>query len=224
MSTTSTSLKKRIFAFTGAVMGTLLVSAAAGSGSAVWAQNNAAATFASVDMQRVLTESKARQQSAQEFGALQQNLQGVLRRLEQGSARFLSDAEIRDLVRLYENQKPTDADKKRIGDLEQKGDLAAAQLRRLEQIASPDDAQRKQFADLNQSQQKGAETLQTVLGDYQKRLGEREREIQTKLEANIRTAIAQVAKEKGIVVVFPSQVALYAANDITADVLKVLNK
>lgn len=220
--TTSVSLKKRIFALTGAVVGTLLVSAAASGGNAAWAQN--APQFASVDMQKVLTDSKARQQSAQEFGTLQQNLQGVLRRLEQGSARFLNEAEIRELVKLYENTRPGDAEKKRIGELEQKGDLAAAQLRRLEQIANPDDAQRKQFADLNAAQQKGSETLQTVLGEYQTRLRTREGEIQTKLEADIRAAIAQVAKEKNIAVVFPSQVALYAANDITADVLKVLNK
>lgn len=188
------------------------------------AQNAAAPTFGSVDMARIVNEYKGRQQSVQELGTLQQALSGVLRRLDQGSGRFLTEAEMKELAALYEKPTPSDGEKQRIGALEQKGDLSQTTLRRLENIASPDDAQKKQLSDLTAAQQKGNEYLQALQGGFQQRLSVREGEIQQKISAQVKAAIAKVAQDKKISVVFPADVALYTANDLTSDVLKALNK
>lgn len=46
----------------------------------------------------------------------------------------------------------------------------------------------------------------------------------TKLTTDVRESIAKVAKDKGFNLVFSNDVALYAENDITSDVVSLLNK
>ena len=199
----------------------------AGSATASQAQKNApvaAPVFGSVDLQKCAQESKGRQDSEDQLRAFAAGLDKSLQRLSGSSSRFLEETEIRELSALYEKDPASDADKKRIQELEAKGDSSGAELSRLQQVATPTDADKKRFTDLTAQQQKGDGILQAVRETYSSRLQARREDLSNKYTALIRDAVGKIAKDKGLTVVFDSQFALYTANDITADVIKQLNK
>jgi Skp family chaperone for outer membrane proteins len=190
----------------------------------VRAQASAPAAFGSVNVDQVLNESKARQRDLQELNGLLGNLRKVNESLQRGSGVFLSEAELRELAGLYEKATPTDAEKKRIAALETSGDTRKAELARLESTPQPSDEQRRRFNELGGMRQQGEQNLQQLGEDFQGRLRKREEELTTKTIAQIKDAIGAVAKSKNLAVVFDNKVAVYTANDITADVIKQVNK
>jgi Skp family chaperone for outer membrane proteins len=177
-----------------------------------------------VDTQRCAQESKARQASEDELRGFGQGLERALQRLAGSSSRFLPEAEMKELAALYEKEPASEGDKKRIRDLEAKGDASSAELSRLQQIPTPTDADRKKFNDLTAEQQKGDGTLQSIRDTYLARVNARREDLSVKYTNQIRDTVAKIAKDKGLTVVFDSQFALYTAVDITADVIKALNK
>jgi Skp family chaperone for outer membrane proteins len=191
------------------------------------AQKGAAAgptTFGSVDVGQILNESKARQRDVAELNDLVASLRGVMQQLQDGGARFLTDAQIKTLAGLYEKKNPTEGDKKAISDLEGQAAAKSADKRRLENTANPTDEQKKQYSDLTDAEQKGQQALKNLNDEFAKRVDARDVELSNKTVASIKSIIAKVAQDKGISVVFDSKVAIYTANDITADVIKQLNK
>lgn len=60
--------------------------------------------------------------------------------------------------------------------------------------------------------------------DAQKEIDAKSAEFNQKINKDVHDTIAKVAKEKGINLVFSSQVVYFADTDLTEDVLKVLNK
>ena len=202
--------------------------AGGGNVSAARAQGNRApgtvASFGSVDVQRILNEYRVRQQSTQEVETLRQNLSKSLQRLDQGGAAFLAEAKVRELARLYEKAGPTDDDKKRITALEGEATGLRDEVTRLENKATPNDQEKARLAELTNNQQRGRDTLQTLQQDYETRLQQRNGELLQKITTDVKAAIARVAQDKNVSVVFDAQVAVYTANDLTGDVIKQLNK
>lgn len=181
-----------------------------------------APAFGVVDVQRCVEESKVNIASAQQFQGMQTALNQVLDRLQRGGGAFLAAAEIKELAGLYEKAQATDAEKKRILELEGKADQKSGALKRLETTPNLNDEQKKQLEDLTGAQQAGIQSLQELQQEFQKRLQEKNRELSRKVEAEIRVAIAKVAKDKGLTLVFSTETVLYAAVDITEDVLKAV--
>jgi len=212
----------------GAVTALFLGALLSGGMNAAWAQKGGASatgpTFASVDVGQILNESKARQRDGAELNDLVATLRGVMQQLEDGGARFLAEADIRKLEALYEKKMPTEADKKAIADLENQAASKSSDKRRLENTATPTDVEKKQFADLGDAEQKGNLVLKSLNDEFAKRVDARDVELSNKTVLSIKAIIAKVAQEKGISVVFDNKVAIYTANDITADVVKQLNK
>lgn len=180
--------------------------------------------FASVDVGRTLLEYKERQKSSDQVQALRQSLNRVLERLRDSSAVFLPEAEATELARIYEKPGPSDAEQKRAGELEARARSLSDELRGLQNVANPSDQQRQRLTELAAQQRKTNEALQTVQGGYEDRLQQMDRQLTQKIGEDVRAAVAKVARERNLSLVFDSQVALYASNDITADVLKQLNK
>ncbi|MFM7322828.1 MAG: OmpH family outer membrane protein, partial [Armatimonadota bacterium] len=75
-----------------------------------------------------------------------------------------------------------------------------------------------------QMQQDGAAALQEIGANFQKQLEALEGEYGGQLSAKVKEVVGQVAKERNIALVFSSQVVVYAAADITPDVIKILQK
>jgi len=183
-----------------------------------------AAQFGMVDIGRLLNDSKSRQQATADLQKLQQTFYAILRRLDQGSARFLSEADTNELAGLYEKEKPTEAEQKRISQLEEKGDTLKRELTTLQNTAKLDDTQSARLAALNDSQDKGNGLLQKLVTTLDGRLKDKERDANQKALVLVRAAVAKVAKAKNLSVVFTGDVAIYAQTDITEEVLKELNK
>ena len=178
--------------------------------------------FGVVDLQRCIEESKANQQAAGEFDGFQKTLNGILGKLSGAGIAYLSVAEIRELVGLYEKAQPTDADKKRVTDLEAKADGQLAAMKKLESTNPLSDDQKKQLQTLADAQQSGLQTLQEIQRAYQKRLEDKNAELSARVTKAVREAVAKTAKDKGLTLVFAADQVLYAQVDITEDVLKAV--
>ncbi|GAB4452041.1 MAG: hypothetical protein OHK0029_02300 [Armatimonadaceae bacterium] len=187
-------------------------------------QKSDAPVFGSVSVQKILSESSARKRDSDELNKMVQSLREVMTSLRQQNAFFLPEAELRELASLLEKENASAVEKKRIAELFGKAAAASAEKRKLENTANPSEEQRKQFAALSDAESKGNQAINNLAGAYEKRLGEREVELNNKTVAEIRTAISEVAKQKGITVVFDEQIAIYTANDLTPDVIKQINK
>ena len=181
-----------------------------------------APTFGVVDLQKCIDESKANQQAAAEFEGFQKSLNGILGKLSTGGVAYLTPAEIRELVGLYEKTQPTDADKKRVTELEGKAEQQVGAMKRLESTNPLSDDQKKQLQTLTDAQQTGLQALQEIQRAYQKRLEDKNAELSSRVTKTVREAIAKTAKEKGLTLVFAADQVLYAQVDITEDVLKAV--
>lgn len=193
-------------------------------GGVARAQAPAPVQFGMVDVGKVVNESKARQASTAELVRTEGVYQGILQRLGQGSARFLSEGEIAELARLYENQKPTEAEKKRLAALEEKSDAFKREMTTLQNTPNPDATQTARFTALNTMQDKGVESFNKLNRTLSNRLQEQVREADQKALATVRASVAKVAKAKGLAVVFTGDIAVYATLDVTEDVIKDVNK
>jgi len=192
---------------------------------AVWAlclsgTAQAQGQFAIVDFQRCANESKLKAELDAKFAARQKGLTAVFEKLKGASAVFL----IKELAGLYEKAQANDTEKKRIETLQQIADQRAGAARRLENTANPTDEQKKELERLAQSQQDGAAALQAVGNEYQQRVEKQGGDFEEQLSAKVKEAVAEVAKQKSLTLVFDAAVVVYAAADITPDVLKILQK
>lgn len=178
--------------------------------------------FGVVDFQRCISESKARQTAAMEFDTLQKSLNAVLGKLDQPGVAFLSKAEITELLSLYEKTAPSDAEKKRIGEIETKADQQIGAMKRLESTNPLNDDQKKQIQTLADAQQLGVQTLKEIQRVYQGRLEQKDGELSSNISKIVKEAVAKVAKEKNLAMVFGADQVVYAQVDITEDVLKVV--
>lgn len=180
--------------------------------------------FAIVNFRKCATEAKFKQELDAKFAELRKRLEAVFQKLKDANAVFLSPAEIKELAGLYEKPQPNDAEKKRIETLQQIADQRAGAARRLDNTATPTDEQKKELEKLAQMQQDGAAALQEVGNDFSKRVETQGTDFEEQLSAKVKEAVAAVAKEKNLLIVFDSNVVVYAAADITPDVIKILQK
>jgi Skp family chaperone for outer membrane proteins len=180
--------------------------------------------FGSVDVQRVYQESKSRQRDAAELQQMVVSLRAVIQKMQDYAARFLSDAEIKEMAALYEKKMPTDAEKKRLTQLEDAAAAKGARKRQLENTTAPTADESKQFAALDEAEKKGAQSLKSLGEEFGRRVDTREVELNNKTLGEIKAIITKIAQEKGLAVVYDSTTAIYTANDITEEVIKQLNK
>lgn len=185
---------------------------------------HAQANFAIVDFRRCANESKFKAELDAKFATLRKQLEEIFQKMKAANAFFLSPAEIKELAALYEKAQPNDTEKKRIETLQQIADQRAGAARRLENTANPTDEQKKELERLAQSQQDGAAALQAVGNEYQQRVEKQGGDFEEQLSAKVKEAVAEVAKQKSLTLVFDAAVVVYAAADITPDVLKILQK
>ncbi|MBC8134854.1 MAG: OmpH family outer membrane protein [Fibrella sp.] len=182
------------------------------------------AQFGMVDINKVLNESKSRTSVSSELQRTERSYTAILQRLAQGSARFLTDAEITELGTLYEKDKPTEAEQKRISQLEEKGDQQKREMTTLQNTPKPDEAQAARFSLLSDTYEKGGASLQQFNRSLSAKLQDKVRDAEQKALVAVRAAVAKVAKTKGLAVVFTGDIAIYATIDITDDVVKEVNK
>lgn len=181
-----------------------------------------AAKTGNVDMTRLIADSKRGQR-----------LNDLLRNeftLRQGILEFMNSQRI-----LTQDQAV------KLRTLTLKKDATAAEKTELENVKEAVKADAKKFNDLNRKPTP-TEADRTLLTDYNNRiqlteglLGQWQQEFQNellsieedergKLMVDARKAVSEVSKRGGYSVVFTSQAAVYAANDVTDEAIKEIDK
>jgi Skp family chaperone for outer membrane proteins len=178
--------------------------------------------FGVVDFQKCTSESKVNQEAAVEFDKIGKSFREILDKLAQPGVAYLNKTEIGELQGLYEKPTPTDPEKKRTKELEDKADQQIGAMKRLESTNPLNEEQKKQIQALSEAQQAGMQVLQEIARTYQKKLEAKDVELTSRVNKSVREMVAKVAKEKNLTMVFGFDQVLYAQVDITEDVLKAV--
>jgi len=191
--------------------------------TSAWAQGRGATGgFGMVDLKRVVDEYDQRRALE---GQLQQ-LRDQMRAKLQWRANniLLEEAEISEYENLASLTNPTQQQRQRMQQLEQKARQLAEGLNQLRQKNPPADQDVQRINQLTALENRNREALIRLQDQFEQELNARRDEMINQMLQEIRKAVAAVAQEKGLAVVFDSTQVLYAANDITNDVIKRVNR
>lgn len=176
----------------------------------------------SVDINKLQTQSSRKERYDAELHALADRLDTAFQ--QQAKALILTSGDQAELGTLLTNPHPTDPDRARITALETKADQLAQQLVALQQKKDPTPADTAQLGQLNDQNVAGQKIVQDIGAGYQARLKKLSDDDNAAFTASVKEAIAAAARERGLTVVFTSDIAVYTTNDITEDVIKRINK
>jgi Skp family chaperone for outer membrane proteins len=187
-----------------------------------YAQAAAVSAFGSVDLGKVQAGYSKR-------GDLEKGIADINNRLSQqfkvqSASDMLPADKQKQLGVLLSKPNPTDPDRAQIAALQAQSSHDAADLADLQQKQNPTDTEKARLNLLTAQQQAAHAALQQINQDYTDQFNEAKDKISVQYTDAVRAAIAAVAKDRGLAVVFDSSVAIYSTNDITDDVIKRLNK
>lgn len=180
--------------------------------------------YATVDFKKIATDYKAKDEAESTFKVMQNHYAARLSRREQMA--LLSEDEQKSLDTLYEKANQTDKDKADIKAIEDKSKKESDQINAIQQKKDTEltDADKAKLKEVGE-RVRGAQTRYTAMKeDLMMQLDKFNSTQSDLLLTKIRGAIAKVAEQKGVSLVFNSEVALYAGTDITPQVVGELNK
>lgn len=207
------SAVRRIGSHSAAILAALFCLAHAASAASAPAP--AAGGFASVDVAKVLAGASAQKDAEAKMSAYKDQYQNAFDTLKANV--MLDSGDMTQLSKLLVEDAASDADKQTITQLEAK---AAADAKALSDLQAKPDAQqtpddKTKLNTLTQEYEAGQEALQGIQQTYQDDLQQEGQTLSDTVTKAMRAAVAKVAQKQGIAVVFDSQVALYAATDLT---------
>jgi Skp family chaperone for outer membrane proteins len=183
-------------------------------------------TYAIVDLEKVSNEFTGRQKFEKEILALQETFNLRLKR--RADMPLLPEADQAKLDELSEKDpnQQTPADKAKITELTKKGLDESSRIDTLRNTPSIN------LTDANKESLKTAEkTVKDAQAIFDKMRGDLDAKLQSgktanieKLRDQVKAAIAKIAQQKNITLVFNNETVLFAGNDITKPVLDELNK
>ncbi|MCL6519142.1 MAG: OmpH family outer membrane protein [Armatimonadetes bacterium] len=194
---------------------------------AIAADAKAAMQFGTVDIEKAYA---GYQKSAQIKDELKAAYDKANLKLDLMKAnKLLTSEEIAELVELSTKDKQTEADKARINTLLDASKKRDQEMQMLEQKQDASDAEKARLQQLIEQRKNSEEAYKKSFETLQKELTNKENELLSAAKKDIVDAVATVAKEKGISIVFNRSIGLadfiiYSAVDITDDVIKKLNK
>lgn len=163
-------------------------------------------------------------------GELMTSYEQMRQRLElRNSNKLLTAAECGQLAELKLKAKPTDADAKKIEELTNLSKQREQEFQSLQQKAAPTDAEKTRLTQLQDQIKSTDAALKDDEVKYQEELNKKRVDLSVQIMQDVNTAVAAVAKEKGLSLVFNKSagepgLVIYSNLDITDDVLKKLNK
>jgi Skp family chaperone for outer membrane proteins len=137
---------------------------------------------------------------------------------------MLSKDQQTQLMNLLGKPTPASQDQATITQLEAQSTKDAQELSGLQLKQTPTDDEKARLQALTQQHLAGQQALKDIADSFAQQVQAKQQALSNELSATVLTAIGAVAKDRGLTMVFSSQVALYSTNDITEDVLKKLNK
>ena len=178
--------------------------------------------FGSVDIQKLQSQSSKKAKYDADLHALADRLNTAF--TTQTASIMLSKAEQTELGGLLSKANPTDTDRARIAALQGQASKAAQDLTDLQQVKTPTPADTARIAALTTQYDNGKAALSEIGDGYQAQLKALQDKDNAEFTQSVKEAIAAVAQQKGLAVVFDSNLAVYTTNDITEDVVKRINK
>ena len=203
---------------TGAIMGAITAPCSVAQGAA----SAGATAFGSVNIAKITAGYTKKEALDSQIRDLNERLSARIK--VQADSGMLSRDQQQRYSTLLALAAPTDKDRAEITALKASSAQDAQELAALQQKQNPSDAEKARLGILTAAQQTGRQALSEVNDQYTEQLKSVAEKISTQFNDTVRAAVAAVAHEKGLALVFTSDVAIYSANDITDDVLKHLNK
>ena len=176
----------------------------------------------SVDIAKLQTGSTRKAKYDADARALAERLDTAFK--TQAQNLMLSLADQNQLGTLLNLPRPTDADRAQITALETKAAANAQQLVDLQQKKDPTPQDTAKLGALSDMNAAGQRIVQEVGAGYQAQLKKLSDDDSAAFTAAVKEAINAVARERGLTVVFTSDIAVYTTNDITDEVIKRINK
>ncbi|MCL6473834.1 MAG: OmpH family outer membrane protein [Firmicutes bacterium] len=205
---------KRTFSLLIAIAGIAILSTGA------WAQGTGA--FGMVDLKRVVDEYDQRKALEAQLQQMRDQMRAKLQ--WRANNLLLEEAELSEYENLASITNPTEQQKQRMQQIEQKSRQLNEELSQLRQKNPPTEQDTQRINQLTAIENRNREALMQLQDQFEQQLNARRDEMINQMLQDIRKAVAAVAQEKKLVVVFDSTQVLYASNDITTDVIRRLNR
>jgi len=196
--------------------------------SGMAAENKSAVTtFASVDIAKILGGYEKSKLVDDQLAGLQASLRQKLQLRMMN--KLIGDAEYKQLCDIASKMSPTaDESKKRSEILEHSAALEK-EFQSLQQNPKATDAEKARMNELQAIMDKNAALAKEDETSFGDQFQKKQEELIGGLKKDVESAVAAVAKEKGVSMVFCKSLAqfdfiIYSSNDITEDVVKKLNK
>lgn len=184
-----------------------------------------------IDMGQLFNEYQEYQQANREYQEYQQKLVNQFQaRLNLRRQHFmLTSDEYGELeTLLLKGNDLTEADRKRVQELQSVTPRLREELAKLQSKAELSEAEKARKKELVDKQNAGLQELEERSKDFerliQEKMRERDAEVSAKLRAKIDAMIARIAQENKLVMVFNKDSVLYGGVDITDQVVKRLNE
>lgn len=205
-------------AVAGVILSTFLV------GSALAAETS---NLGTVDVEKAFNGYKKKQQLDQDLAAFVEELRQKLE-LRQ-THRLLDKEEFSQLEELKGKSKATDAEGKKIEEIEGLSREREKELQTLQQKVGPTDEEKARLIALQDQAKKSDEELKGTEKEFEREVNKRRIDLSQEVMGEVEAAVAAVAKQKGLDVVFNKSLGelgfiIYSSVDITEDVLKRLNR
>ncbi len=180
-----------------------------------------AQNFGVIDERRIMEESNYVKAVSQQLQAVQARFVQTLQTLQESP---ILNAEERDtLFNLLLKENPTEAERQQIQQLINTARQRSAELASLRQKSELNETEKTALERFTQMEREGRENLQVRAQQLEQQLQQQVQQQREATEKRIREIVAQIAKEKKLVMVFSSDVVYYAENDITSEVIKRLD-
>lgn len=188
-----------------------------------WAQaRGAGGGFGMVDLKRVVDEYEQRKVLESQLQQMSDQMRAKLQ--WRANNLLLDESEIAEYENLASLSNPTEQQKQRMQQIEQKSQQLNQELSQLRQKNPPSEQEVQRINQLTAIENRNKEALAQQQDQFERQLSARRDELINQMLQEIRKAVAAIAQEKGLAVVFDSTQVLFASNDITNDVIKRLNK
>ncbi len=180
-----------------------------------------------VDITKIEKSYKEKATVESDLKVMQNKLDGALQR--RNDLPFLSEAEHQELDKLFEKQAAsplTDPEKKKVDEFTSRGNQLAGEVQALKQKDQKDltEPDKKRLKDAEEQWTKAQDSFAAKKLDRDNQLKQFISEKSELLDAKVKVAVSKIAEQKGITIVFNSQLVLYAGTDITKPVIDELNK
>lgn len=176
----------------------------------------------SVDINKLQAGSTRKAKYDTDLRALVERLDAAFK--VQAANLMLDLADQNELGALLSSPRPSDADRARVTALESKATANSQRLIDLQQKKDPIPADTAQIGALTDLNNNGQKIVSDIGAGYQARLKKLNEDDTVAFTQVVKDAITATAQQRGLTVVFTSDVAVYTTNDITDDVIKRINK